>query len=282
MKKERLGSLQIIISQFLIGFVYILVRLGENFGIYNLAFFRVFLSAGFILLFAFLYKKYEIVAFKHEKGKMFLFGFLHGVTILLSFLSIHLLSISSAVLLSSTISIWTIVFSYFILKEEINKKTIFALAVSFIGIILIVSPNRFFINESLIGSLAGIFVGVLGGFLYTLSKTFKHYDKVSLTFYQNLVAIPFLIPLLFVQPINFNLSNVLIALSMGFVAAFSFILIFKGIGLVKGQKVGILSLLNVVFTVLLAFLFFGEIPLTREIIGGILIILSFYLAIRSQ
>lgn len=280
MKKEMKGIWQVVFAQFLIGFIYVLVKLGDSFGIYNLAFFRILLAAIFLGTFFMFSRKYKLSKIKKEKSKLLVFGVLHGLITLASFISIKYLSIAMAVFLSSTISVWMVVFSYLMLKEKITKLTIAALLISLAGLVILVNPADLFVRTTLIGILTGLFVGIGGGFIYTLSKTFKTYDKVSLTFWQNLIATPFLLPLLFIKTPNFDLINTVVVVSMGLIGVFSFILLYLGFGLIKGQKGAILSLLNVVFTLILGFLFFTQVPSLRELIGGILIVIGSYLATK--
>jgi drug/metabolite transporter (DMT)-like permease len=274
MKKENLGYLQIIIASFLFGAIPIIVRFGNNLGAYNLSFFRV-LAASFFLLIFFLFSKKKLAPLKYERGKLIFFGAIHGFIILGYFLAIQFLSVASAVLLLYSSSIWIILFSHFILKEKITSTTWLALFISIIGVVLVLSPQNFFVKESLIGSVAGLLAGVGMGIVYVLSKTFKKYDKVSLTFWQNLIAIPFVLPLVFIDPPKFTPIDIGIILILGsFLTVIPFILLFKGFQKVQAQKGGVIILLDLVISIFLALIIFEEIPSTLSIIGGILIILG--------
>lgn len=224
-------------------------------------------------------KKLKLVPFKYEKKKLLLFGVMHGFIILGYFLAIQYLTIASAVLLLYSSSIWIVVFSYFILKEKITKRTFIALAIAFFGIIFVVSLQNFFLKESLVGSLAGLGAGIGMGLVYTLSKTFKKYDKVSLTFWQNLIAIPFVLPLIFIDLPKFtNTLDIGIILLLGSVfTAIPFILIYKGFGKIDAQKGNIVIMLDIVFSVIFAWVIFKERPTFLAIIGGILIIIGTYI-----
>lgn len=274
MESNTKGVLEIIIAEFLVSLNYILARFGKEMGNYFLAFSRVFLSflfTGILFLFS---KKYKLVPFKYEKGKLIFFGAIHGLIVLAAFISINFLSIASSVLLQATISIWVAVFSVFILNEKLRLRAVIFLGMAFLGVILILKPETFFIEESLIGSAAGLFVGLFGGLVYVLSKTFRKYDKISLSFWQNLIAVPFLIPLLFLQKPIFSFSSSFIVVGIGFFGAVSFIFLYSGLGRIKGQNASVLTLLYVVFSIILALILFGEVPTFREVIGGILIIIS--------
>lgn len=272
MKNESLGYFQIIIAALLFGLIPIAVRFGENLGAYNLSFFRVFVAALCLGTF-FLFSKKNLTPFKYNKGKLIFFGAIHGFIILGYFLAIQFLSIASAVLLLYSSSIWMIIFSYFILKEKISLGTWVALIIAFVGVIFVLSPQDFFMAESLIGSLAGLFAGMGMGLVYILSKTFTKYDKVSLTFWQNLIALPFLLPLLLVDIPSFTQLDILIAILLGSLfTVVPFILLFKGLEKVSGQKGGIVILLDMIFPILFGLVIFREIPSISVIVGGVLII----------
>ncbi len=281
MKKESMGIIQIILASVLFGIIPIFVRYGIDFGVYNLAFFRIFASAILLGLF-FMFAKSKLAKFRHEKGKLILFGAVHGFIILGYFIAIQYLSVASAVLLLYSSSIWMVIFSYFILKEKIKKITLFALAISILGLILVVSPNNFFIRESLIGSIAGLLGGVGFGLVYVLSKTFKKYDKVSLTFWQNLIALPFLLPLIFIQLPVFNFKNLLVITVLGIITVLAFILVFIGLGKVSAQKAGVITLLDAIFPIIFALILFKEVPSIKMIIGAVLIMTGSYIVSRNN
>ena len=281
MKKESVGIIQIILASVLFGVLPIIVRYGINFGVYNLVFFRILASVVILFLF-FTFAKSKLARFRYERGKLILFGSIHGFIMLGYFIAIQYLSVASAVLLLYSSSMWMIVFSYFILKEKIKRNTVFALVISIIGLLLVLSPNNFFIRESLIGGVAGLLAGVGFGLVYVLSKTFRKYDKVSLTFWQNIIALPFLLPLIFIQVPVFTLNSLLIITGLGIITVLAFVLVFKGLGKVSAQKAGVITLLDVIFPIFFALIIFKEIPSIKMIIGAILIILGSYIVSRNN
>ncbi len=220
---------------------------------------------------------------KYEKTKLFFFGAVHGFIILGYFLAIQFLSIASAVLLLYSSSVWMILFSALILKEKIKKIDILIILIAVIGLIFVVSPQNLFLRESLIGSIAGLLAGIGMAWVYVISKTFKKYDKISLTFWQNVIAIPFLLPLLFIDFPKFTYLDLGIVLILGiFLTAIPFVFLFKGLEKVKGKAAGIFILLEIIFPVVFAFLFFREVPTVLVWIGGGLIILASYLMLRFK
>ena len=277
MDKEKIGMLEVFFSSLLFGLIPILVRFDDSLGPFNLSFFRVFVATIALFLFI-IFSKRVLSSWKKETKKLVIFGALHGFIIICYFIAIKYLSIASAVLLLYSCSIWVVVFSYLILKERIKKISWIALLIAFIGVVLVVSPKDFFLQESIIGSLAGLAGGIIAGLVYTLSKTFKEHDKVSLTFWQNLIALPFLFPLIFIDLPYFTMKSFWIVIFLGTVCtAIPFILIFKGFQKIPSQKGSVLILLDLVFAVVFASILFKEIPSLIEIIGGVLILIGSYL-----
>ena len=278
MDKENIGFVEVIFASFLFGLMPIIVRFGEDLGAYNLSFFRVLVASICIFFFIAFSKKIKLIPFKYEKKKLLLFGAVHGFVILGYFLAIQYLTIASAVFLLYSSSIWIVVFSHFILKEKITKRTVLALVIAFLGVIIVVSPQNFFLMESLIGSLAALGAGIGMGLVYTLSKTFKKYDKVSLTFWQNLIAIPFVLPLILIDFPKFSTLNISIILLLGSLfTAVPFILIFKGFSKIDAQKGSVVIMLDIFFSVIFAWVIFKERPTFLAVIGGILIMIGTYI-----
>ncbi|MFA5856761.1 MAG: DMT family transporter [Candidatus Pacearchaeota archaeon] len=278
MDRESVGLIEVFFASLLFGLMPIIVRFGEHLGAYNLSFYRVLVASICVLLFIKISRKHKLVPFKYEKKKLILFGAIHGFIILGYFLAIQYLTIASAVLLLYSSSIWIVIFSHFILKEKITKRTFLALGIAFLGVILVVSPENFFLKESLVGSLAGLGSGIGMGLVYTLSKTFKKYDKVSLTFYQNIIAIPFVFPLLFIKIQKFSCLDIGIIILLGSVfTALPFILIYKGFSKINTQKGSIIIMLDIVFSVIFAWIIFKESPTFLSIVGGFLIMFATYI-----
>ncbi|MCK4996697.1 DMT family transporter [Candidatus Pacearchaeota archaeon] len=280
MQKENISTyLQIIIAGIIISFTPILVKFGESIGPYNLAFFRTSLGALFLGIY-FLFFRKKLSPLKKDIKKMILFGAIHGIIILLYFYAISKLPVSIAVILLYLFPAWIIIFSHFILGEKISKKGLIGLLISFVGIILILSPRNF-LEGSILGYLAGAIAGMLAGLIYVLSKTFKNYNKTSLTFWQNLIATPFLLPLLFLDFPKFSIGNTLIASSVGIIGIIYFILIYSSLGKIKTSHAGNLMLLDVIWPAFFAFILLKEIPEITTIIGILIIMVGTYFVVNE-
>lgn len=280
MDRASIGYSQILAAGLLAGFAPIFVRLIQNLNAESIAFFRIFLAAVFVGIFLFFYKRF--VPLKYEIKKMILFGLLHAFILFAFFSAIKLLSIASAIFLMYGFPVWILLFSFLLLGDKPTKSELGGLLIALIGIGILFTPKNI-LSSNILGLVLGLAAGMGAGLVYVLSKTFKKYDKVSLTFWQNVLALPFIFILLFpnisnIGPISF--SEVMLLLLLGLTASVSFILVFKGFEKLKANKAGIVMLFGVIWPILLAFLFFKEIPSVSLALAGVLIVTGAFLVTR--
>ena len=283
MNNEFRGIIQITFAAILFGIIPLIVKLsGVN--SYILSATRIIIAA---LIFSvwFFVGKMKFPSLKKDKLKLFIFGILHAGSIFFSFFAIKTINVAIASVLIYAGTIYLVVLSAIFLKEKINLTTIFAVSLCFIGIIFIfwnVFSSRF--NGNLLGYLAGFFAGVFMAIVYLTGKILsKDYSGSSMTLLQNLIALPFVIPLLFVGSFVFSFENIFVILFLGiFCTAVPFFLLYSGMKNVKGQKVGIILTLELIIPVILSFAVLSEIPSPLEIIGGVLILVGYVLVSFSK
>jgi len=96
-----------------------------------------------------------------------LFGF---SAMILFFYTITTIPLGEAITLNKTSPLFVTILAYYLLKEKLNKTTIFALAIGFLGVIMIAKPVGLSISYE-------HFLGILGGFFaaaaYTTIKKIK-------------------------------------------------------------------------------------------------------------
>jgi drug/metabolite transporter (DMT)-like permease len=96
-----------------------------------------------------------------------LFGF---TAMILFFYTITTIPLGEAITLNKTSPLFVTILAYYLLKEHLNKQTLFALLIGFMGVVLIAKPVGMSISYE-------HFLGVLGGFFaaaaYTTIKKIK-------------------------------------------------------------------------------------------------------------
>lgn len=238
-----------------------------------IATFRMGISSLILLPFYFIKKKNFI--FKDDLKIFILSGLFLALHFYTWITSLRFTTIMSSTVLVTTNPIFVSIFSYFLFKKIIKKKTIFAIILSIIGVIFM--SNGFSISSNLKGNLLALF-GAIFASLYIISNYYlrKKYDLFDIIFpvYSISFIVLFFLSILLkakIYPLPFNeyLLFFLIALIPQVIghSIFNYSLKFFSpvfISLtILGEPIG---------ATIFGIIFFKEIPKILEMIGGFLII----------
>lgn len=128
--------------------------------------------------------------------------------------------------------------------------------------------------------ILGILLGVLSAFTFALrnliaKRYLSHHGSAQVMFQQTLSSAFILAPVCYFEPIPTNARSLGLIFLLGtFFTAFAHTLFVKSMFRLKLKTAGILSGIQPVYSVLLAWLILGDIPGVREIIGGTLIVVA--------
>jgi drug/metabolite transporter (DMT)-like permease len=96
-----------------------------------------------------------------------------------------------------------------------------------------------------------------------------------IAFYQEFFATLFLLPFFFFLRPALNLKTIILLCLLGvFCTAGSHSLFIKGMKYIRAQTAAIISSLEPVYGIIIAFIFLNEIPSLRTILGGMIILLA--------
>lgn len=222
------------------------------------------------------------------------FGFL---AMILFFYTITTIPLGEAITLNKTSPLFVTVLAYYLLKEKLNKTTLFALLIGFIGVVLIVKPIGMSISYE-------HFLGILGGFFaaaaYTTIKKIKDiYDTrvIMLSF----VGLGALLPALFFLLAHFveapeSLSFLFPAFSypsslkvwglitlMGVISVMSQWLLTKAYSASNLSIIGVISYTNIPFAIGFGWMLGDALPDALTYFGISLIVLGgFMVGKRSK
>ena len=192
--------------------------------------------------------------------------------ILCNFYAIDHLLLANANILNKLSPFFAIIFSYFILKEKIKPIQFFCLILAFFGCLCIVKPG--FQNVELFPALMGVLGGLGAGIAYTMVRKMGMYDMKGpvIVFYfsafSTLIVIPW-IATHFVMPTP---KQILILIGAGLGAACGQFSITAAYKCAPAREISIYDYSQIIFTAILGFLFFGEIPDVLSFLGYVLII----------
>lgn len=259
--------------------------LSEDMSSLEIVFFRNMIGA-ILILFALKHTPPKLKGGKiHLLFTRGLFGF---SAMILFFYTISVIPLGEAISLNRTSPLFVSILAFYLLKEHLSKRTIFALVIGFIGMVLITKSFYMSIShEHLLGVLGGFFAAaayitikkikniydsrvmvlsfvVVGTFLPAVLFTLAPFIKVPST-------LSFLFPV-FVIPHGFSLW-LLIAL-MAFISTISQWLLTKAYSSSNLSIVGVISYTNIPFAIGFGYILGDSFPDFLTFFGICLIIIG--------
>lgn len=288
-KNNTLGIFYILIAMALFSaHDAILKKIFEKTSLYEIFFARTFiaalLSAGFLLI-----TKRKISLVTHYPFFSIIRVVLHFFAFSFYFISLTYLSLAVATSLYFSTPFFMSIFARFFLKEHIGYKRWLSILFGFVGVYIILNPNfKDFEFKTLLPLLCALF--------YALSMTITKItsdkdDTYTQLFYFYLITI-LLCGLLFlfigsgqfdnfINPtvkfifrewfsnINYTWKYITI---IGILASIAFTCVFKAYSSYSTSVTSIFEYSLIIWSIILGYLLFNELPTTRTIIGCIIII----------
>ncbi len=197
-------------------------------------------------------------------------------------------TISSVII--ATIPIFMPFAAYLYLKERLRLINSIGLAISFIGVIVIVVDRSFSLKADPLG-LAFLFLAVISAIIYgiLLKKLTGNYSPLTIITYQNMIGIVYFAPLVLllewntllnVQP-DFRMVSSLLLLGV-FASSLAFVFFVKAIKHLGIAKANIYTNMIPVFTALFSLWILHELITADKIAGIILVIAGLVLSQQGK
>jgi len=278
MERDKRGFIELFAATFLFSLFGVFTRLiANNLGV----FFQLLLRVGLMSFIFFLIGYFTKVYKKINKKDLPLFLF-RGLLIVVDFSCFYIavnnlpLGLALFIFYAANVVI-SFMFGALFLKEKLNFVKIVSLLTAMLG--LFVMYQESFGGVKLLPSIAALVSGCCFGLNNSTSK--KLTDKYNSTLV-NLIAygasFVLVIPLIFLFkeqiPMNFSLLTAVELLGFSIVGVAAFYLTLNGFKYIEAQKASLIMLTELLFVVLVGFLFFSEIPTKNTIIGGLFIIIA--------
>ncbi|MGQ9671728.1 MAG: DMT family transporter [Candidatus Aminicenantales bacterium] len=189
------------------------------------------------------------------------------------FQSIQVSTVAIGLLAYSSFPIFTVMLEPLLFRERLDARNLILACFCLLGVFLIIprfNPADSTFQGVLWGLGSGLTFAVLTIFNRKLTQT---YSSLAIAFFEDLAATFFLWPCLFVTSGNWSTREVVLILFLGVVCtAGSHTLFIHGMRRVRAQTASLISSLEPVYGTALAFLFLSEVPSTRTLGGGLLIV----------
>ena len=200
------------------------------------------------------------------------------------FWSIQLSNVAIGLLTFSTFPIFVTFFSALIFKTKINSKEVVYAILIIIGILIIV-PLKDIFSATVLGAV----VGTISGAIYAIFTIYneilsKKMSSRSIAFYEQLSASIFLLPSFFViQPV-FTIRDILLLLLLGTVfTGIAHTLLLNGLKGISAYFASIITMLEPIYSIILAYIILGESINLSVVIGGSIILFTVYqVSIQSK
>jgi len=225
-------------------------------------------------------KRKKISLWGNNKPLLIARGTVGAIALIFVYYAVTTLPLAEATVLQYLHPVFTAVLAVIFLKEKVQRSTLLCIVVSLLGLGVMVSPNIQFSGAELSNmpySWLSIGAAVLGAFgsavAYVLVKKLtKTEDSSVIIFYFPFVSLPIAIALLgsdFVMP---SLPALGLLLLVGIFTQVGQVGLTKALHSADANKATAYAYVQVVFSILIGWLWFSEIPLITTLIGGALVI----------
>ncbi len=199
------------------------------------------------------------------------------------FLSIQISSVAIGLLTYSTFPIFSTFLEPLFFRERLRAFDVVTALLVALGLGLIV-PVFDMANEVTLG----VFWGTLSGFTFALIQLLnrsyvKTYSPLVIASYQNSFAALALVPFFLVDPVLPTAGEFFLLALLGiFCTALAHVLFIQALTRIKAQLASLIACLEPVYGILLALVLLREIPALRTAAGGLIIVLTTFVAVRRR
>jgi len=182
--------------------------------------------------------------------------------------------------------VWTLPFSYFLLKESIHFKNILAAILSILGAFIILWKSDLFISEIAISDVYAI----IGGIGFALTNVLaRYYSKFSIKEKSYSIWLGVVIISAFVTiflPFSFNeslisLNNIIILFILGLALLFTTMIVQLGLTMVEAVRASPVFLFEIVVVGISGYYLANEILSFKDFFGGVFIVLGVLISARK-
>jgi len=270
MQNKSKGILYMIISALAFTFMGVAVRLSGDIPIFEKVFFRNFVSF-FIALYIIYKSKGTIFGKKKNRMLLNIRSFLGLSGVILNFYAIGKLPLADSNMLNKLSPFFVTLFAYFFLKEKLTKVQIFSLFSAFIASLLVIKPE---FSMNMLPGLAGLLSAITAGAAYTVIRSLsKDEEPSTIVFYFSFISIIVMFPLMLMNFIVPTPVQLFWLLGTGFFASIGQFMVTMAYKYAPAGEVSVYNYSSIVFSIVVGYIIWAEIPDFYSLLGGGLIIL---------
>ena len=220
-------------------------------------------------------KRKNISIWGNNKALLMARGTVGAIALIFVYYAVTTLPLAEATLLQYLHPVFTAILALFFLKESVQRSTFACIIMSLFGLFIIIQPNLQ-LDYGFQYPWLSIGAGVLGAFgsavAYVIVKKLTKTDDSSvIIFYFPLIAFPISIILLgsdFVVP---NYTALILLILVGIFTQIGQVGLTKALHSADANKATAYAYVQVLFSVIIGWTYFSEVPTFTTVIGGSLI-----------
>lgn len=274
------GIIYIIISAFFFALMGLFVKLSGDLPIIQKSFFRNAVACAFAFFLITKNKEWAL-----PKGKNITYLLIRAVAgtsgILCNFYALSNMNLADASMLNKLSPFFAVIFSLFMLKEKANLKQIFAVTMAFIGALFVMKPSFSFEGlPAFMGFLGGLGAGLAYACVRKLTQ--NGFKGSLIIFYFSAFSCLVTLPWLIFDFTPMSATQWLYLLLAGLSASGGQYFITTAYSKAPAKEISIYDYSQIIFTTLLSFVVFGDLPDVLSFIGyGIIIVAAVFNAWNS-
>ena len=272
MKKQYKGIFYIILSAFCFSLMDMFVRMSGDLPSIQKSFFRNIVAAVFGCILVL--KEKDSFQWKKGSGKYLILRSLFGTLgILCNFYAIDHLALADASMLNKMSPFFVVIFSFLFLKEKVTAAQILLVMGAFGGSLFVVKPTVS--NLDLIPSLIGLLGGLGAGAAYTMVRKLGTIGVKGpfIVFFFSTFSCVVTLPWLIFDYHTMTLAQTVILLMAGLCAAGGQFAITAAYCYAPASEISIYDYTKVIFSMILGFVMFQQIPDFYSWVGYVIICL---------
>lgn len=269
MSSRNQGIIFIVLSAVCFSFMNALVRLAGDIPSIQKSFFRNFMAIFFAIII--ILKNKDSFKFKKENFKLLIArSFFGTIGVLCNFYTLDKLLLSDSSMLNKLSPFSSVIFSFILLKEKVKPWQIIAIIIAFFGSLFIIKPS---LNLNFIPSALGVFGSISAGLAYTLVRVISlrgEKSSIIILFFSTfscLVTLPYVI----FNYTPMTLTQFLYLMSAGIFAGLGQFAITIAYSKAPAKEISVFDYSQIIFTAILGFFLFDQIPDKYSILGYIII-----------
>lgn len=246
-----------------------MVKLSGDIPLFEKVFYRNLVSLGMAYI---IIKKNKVSFFGMKENQKYLISrsLLGLLGVILSFYALNYLVLSDASILNKISPFFVTLFAIIFLKEKLTKIQIPVLIIVFIGALLIIKPQ---FNFSVLPSLAGFLSAMCAGGAYTLIRFLRNRESAStIVFYFSFVSVVVIFPLMMLSYTQPTIIQFVYLIGIGIFAGIGQFTLTSAYRHAPAGEVSIYDYTSIVFSGLIGFIVWSEVPDFLSIIGTLIII----------